>query len=433
MAAIAKANLMEGVGAESWPIKGGNQQKPNGIDLENSEVGLLPTEYLQNLARYGYNEVVFVKVPEWRKIVNRYLSLVPMIMTITAILSVAVKTECPASLTDEEIACDCTESRDWASFALLLFEINLVVWVDYFGEKGAAEASAKLKRAPEYPAKRGDDGKTIHEIPQRELVPGDIVNVQNGAIIPGDCVVIGSGSPLKISNAAVNGENDVLKKNTGERIFAGATVTAGDRWVYITGTGQYTLMGEVQQILASRPEKPGNIQIILSKVAKCIAAISSVACLIIFIVIVTSAAKDGNGISLTNTVVMAIKQAFVILVSTLPVAMPVVVTVGLAVGSKELAAQGAIVQKLSAIEELAGVDILCSDKTGTLTLNQLSIQDVYPIGSHTKEEVLLYSKLSSKDPGDGELEPIDRCITGVDPSSKEVQVKRLHKCSQCGQ
>ena len=156
-----------------------------------------------------------------------------------------------------------------------------------------------------------------------------------------------------------------------------------------TATGPNSSMGEAMTMIASVGEQGGKLKTMLGMLAKGVALIGLIFSLAIFIVILT---RDSVPIA------QGVKLAFVIVVAVLPVAMPVVVTTGLAVGALELSGEDAIVQRLSAIEEMAGMDILCSDKTGTLTLGKMSIvkADCVPFGDYNITDLLRYSLVSSR-------------------------------------
>ena len=174
------------------------------IGPTNLETGLTTADAKVRTEKYGRNEVVIEEVPWWHKIIARYLGLIPICMLTVSILSASIVTECTeGTATDDGTSCECTEARDWISFALLFFELNLIVWVDYFGEQSSGNAIKALqqKAAPTARVKRDGEWLTI---PKADIVPGDIVALVIGAGVPCDGTLRGDGpaekyAPMKVS------------------------------------------------------------------------------------------------------------------------------------------------------------------------------------------------------------------------------------------
>ncbi|KAJ8601386.1 hypothetical protein CTAYLR_004989 [Chrysophaeum taylorii] len=355
------------------------------------EMGLTSSNASRLLIEYGRNEVVAPETPEWRKIAKRYVALVPLIMMLAAALSIAVVGRCNQEDKRVEGSCECKSSRDWASFFLLVFEVNLIVIVDYIGEANSGNAIKELKRmaAPVANVKR--DGEWT-KCPVAELVPGDVVGLVIGAAVPADGVLVGEGEPLKLDVAALTGEPLPETKRVGDRVLGGSLVLSGELEMVVCLTGDKSTMGQAMALIAGVTEQGGNLKRLLSRLAHGIALGASVVCVILFFVRLQ---RDNRSFA------DSFKFAVVILVAVLPVAMPVVITTGLAVGALELSRHKAIVQRLSAIEELAGMDILCSDKTGTLTLGKMSIDEKSCVVFDnqivkTTHELMVYALLASR-------------------------------------
>jgi H+-transporting ATPase len=354
--------------------------------------GLTTAQVAERLAKYGPNEVVTEEEPEWKKIVSRYCGVVPLIMLATSLLSIAVVTTCPDD-SPTGTSCKCREDRDLISFILLFCELNLIVIVDYFGEKSSSNAIKELKRlsAPTTRVKRNGEWSSI---PKVDLVPGDIVALVIGATIPSDGRLRGDGppekfAPLKVDAASVTGEPLPESKRVGDEVLAACTVLSGELEMQVTATGARSSMGEAMALVHGVGEKGGGLKFLMARLAKIVALGATIVCLAVFLVLVM---RD------SVPVAQALKQSFVILVAVLPVAMPVVITTGLAVGALELSEEKAIVQRLGAIEELAGMDILCSDKTGTLTLGRMNVDkaNCCPASYSSLEELLLTALLASR-------------------------------------
>jgi len=383
-------------------------------------VGLTTAEVAERRVRCGYNEVVAETTPEWRVLLRKYLGLVPLCMILAAVVSVVVESSCFLEDPSTPItgSCTCTTGRDWFSFVLLLLEVNLIVLVDWHAGRNAGNAIKSLKEMsmPYCRAKR--DGEW-EEIPVRELVPGDCVELGAGTVIPSDGVLAGEGEPILLDESSLTGESLAVTKAPGEEILGGAVVLQGELEMVVTAIGADTFFGKTIALLSSVKEE-GNIQKILQKVAAimCIAGVLGI--LPIFFVMLF---RDGT------QWLDAVQLCLVILVGVLPVAMPVVTTTGLAVGAYELSREKAVVQRLSAIEEMAGMTILCSDKTGTLTKNELVLEreEIWCREGVSVSEVLKCAALASK--LEGGQEAIDKAISGAltDEEIEEVQTYDLLK------
>ncbi|UPR03149.1 P-type cation-transporting ATPase [Chloropicon primus] len=361
--------------------------------------GFTTEEAQKKLDKYGYNEVLTVEEPEWKKIVSRFLGIVPICMIVGAIISAAVETGC-VIVQNDVVDCACDPGRDWVSFALLIFEVVLIVYVDYRSEKNAADAVKALKEmsAPTCRAKR--DGEWV-ETPVRELVPGDLIELAAGVVVPSDGKLVGHGEPMLIDESSLTGESLPVTKHPGDEVLSGAVVVQGELEMMVTATGVDTFFGKTIALLATVTEQ-GNVQHLLGTVAKIMCTLGLVGVIPIFFVQLFR--DDVEWAS-------SLKTAIVILVATLPVAMPLVVTTALAVGSYELSQEKAIVQRLSAIEEMAGMDILCSDKTGTLTKNELVLDKelIWQVNDSSAGEILRVACLAAKI--EGGQDAIDRAVT----------------------
>jgi H+-transporting ATPase len=329
--------------------------------MTNLHTGLTTAEVDERLAKYGKNEVVAEQTPWYMKVLVRYCGLVPIIMLVVSLLSATIVAECEDDIVDTS-TCECKENRDWISFALLFFELNLIVWVDYLGEVSSGNAIEQLKKLSAPTTKVLRNGVWA-DLDKTLLVPGDIVGLVIGATVPSDGVLRGNGpaekfAPLKIDAASVTGEPLPETKRVGDEVIAATTILTGELEMQVTHTGARSSIGKSMKLINEVGVKGGKLKTMLGNLARSIAAIAAVFCTLLFVVVVV---RDGMQVA------QAVKLSFVVLVAVLPVAMPVVITTGLAVGALELSRENAIVQRLSAIEEMAGMDILCSDKTGTLT------------------------------------------------------------------
>jgi len=376
--------------------------------------GLSGAEVAERRARCGYNEVVAEAVPEWRVLLGKYFGLVPLCMLLAAVVSVISESSC---FLEDGVGldigvCKCATGRDWFSFALLIFEVNLIVIVDWHAGRNAGNAIKALKEMAMPYCRVRRDGEW-EEIPVRELVPGDCVELGAGTVIPSDGVLAGEGEPVLLDESSLTGESLAVTKSPGEEILGGAVVLQGELEMIVTAIGADTFFGKTIALLSSVKEE-GNIQKILHKVAAAMCVAGVVGILPIFFVLLF---RDGT------QWLDAIQLCLVILVGVLPVAMPVVTTTGLAVGAYELSREKAVVQRLSAIEEMAGMTILCSDKTGTLTKNELVLEreEIWCREGVSVGEVLRCAALAAK--LDGGQEAIDKAISGALTAEEEREVR----------
>lgn len=366
------------------------------------QTGLSSAEVEELRKQHGFNEVKAKETPSWKDILSRYLDWVSIVIMIAAIIAVAVPNN---------------GDRGWCSFTLLLIELNLIVWVGYYTDRNAGSAIKELEAlaAPSAMCKRDGEWKPL---PVRELVLGDLVALKGGDIIPADCQLVGPGEPLKVDESSLTGESLTVTRRPGDKVLAGAVVAQGELDAVVASIGADTFFGKTMALLGGRKER-GHLQKVLGRVSAGLGIVAAIGVLVMFCVMITSPDLGAEE---------CLVIAFVVLVSTVPIGMPVVVAAVLAVGAREMVRENAIVSRLSALEELSGMEVLCSDKTGTLTLNKLSLDqdDVLAWGAFSQRDVLLLASLSARW---SNQDAIDRAITasvGGDPSAiAGYQIRRL--------
>lgn len=228
-------------------------------------------------------------------------------------------------------------------------------------------------------------------IPARELVPGDIARVRSGDIVPADVKLL-TGA-LSVDQSALTGESKDVDKSPGEVLSSGSVVRRGEGNGVVMLTGAKTYFGRTtERVQEARPKL--HIEAVVAKVVRWLFIIVGA---LLSVVIVLSLIRS---IPLLEMVPLML----VLLMSAVPVALPVVFTVSMAVGSKELAKRGVLVTHLSAAEDAATMDVLCVDKTGTITMNQLAVTGVIPLEHATVAEVLFAGALASQE---ANQDPID--------------------------
>jgi H+-transporting ATPase len=331
--------------------------------LESSPEGLSQTEAQKRLTQYGPNEIEEKKANPFLKFLTYLWGPIPWMIEAAVILSAV--------------------AQHWPDFGIILLLLVANAVVGFWEEHQAGNAIAALKAKLAIKARVKRDGKwTSPEA--RELVPGDVIRVRLGDIVPADARLL-AGDPIEVDQSALTGESLPATRNPGEAVFSGSIIRQGEIDAMVFATGASTYFGKTAQLVQEALTvshfqravlKIGNYLIIL--------AVTLVA------VIITVALFRGDPILTT------LQFALVLTVAAIPVAMPTVLSVTMAVGARLLARKEAIVTRLAAIEELAGVDVLCSDKTGTLTQNKLTLGDPFAVNDVLAEEVILNAALASR-------------------------------------
>ena len=270
----------------------------------------------------------------------------------------------------------------------LLLVVNAVL--SFMQEHRAAGVVETLRRRLQVSARVRREG-SWQVIPARELVPGDIIRVRPGDIIPADVKLL-TGS-LAIDQSALTGESKDADKAPGEVLPSGSVVRRGEGDGVVMLTGPHTYFGRTTELVQkARPKL--HIESVVAKVVRWLLVIVGA---LLFMVTVLSLIR---GLPLVEMAPLML----VLLMSAVPVALPVMFTVSMAVGSKELAERGVLVTRLSAAEDAATMDVLCVDKTGTITLNQLAVTGVIALDNATESEVLFAGALASRE---ANQDPID--------------------------
>lgn len=332
--------------------------------------GLETQEVQKRLAKYGYNEVPEKKERLLASLRKRFWGIIPWMLEATALVTLVL-----GKYADTLVI-----------VALLLFNAGMSLW----REGKARAATAALKQRLRIQSRVNRDGKWII-IPARELVPGDLVRIRIGDLLPADVKII-DGS-VGLDQSALTGESIVVDKSLGEVAYSGSAVKRGEATGVVSATGTRTYFGKTVSLL--RMAKPKlHMEEITARVARYLAIFVLAALLIVFIYALFT------GFQLA----VLLPLAGVLLVASVPVAMPTMFTVNMALGSAMLARQGVLVTRLSAAEDAATMDVLCADKTGTLTMNKLFVEEALPLNGSNRADVLLYGALASKE---ANQDPID--------------------------
>ena len=227
------------------------------------------------------------------------------------------------------------------------------------------------------------DGKWITPA-ARELVPGDVIRVRMGDIVPADARLL-EGDPVEVDQSALTGESLPVTRKSGEAVFSGSIVRQGEIGAFVYATGANTYFGRTAQLVQGA-QTVSHFQRAVLKIGN----------YLIILAVVLVATIIAFAIFRGDPILTTLQFALVLTVAAIPVAMPTVLSVTMAVGARQLAKKRAIVTRLVAIEELAGVDVLCADKTGTLTQNKLTLGDPFGVNNVSAEQIILNAALASR-------------------------------------
>src|SRR5580658_9551823 len=331
--------------------------------LGSSPDGLTQTEAQKRLARYGPNEIQEKKPNEVLKFLGYFWGPIPWMIEAAVILSAV--------------------ARHWPDFGIILVLLVANAVVGFWEEHQAGNAIAALKAKLAIKARVKRDGTWI-ELAAHELVPGDVVRVCLGDIVPADARVL-AGDPVEVDQSALSGESLPATRKPGEAVFSGSIIRQGEIGAMVYATGAKTYFGKTAE-LVQEAHTASHFQRAVLKIGNYLIILA----VALVTVIIAVAVFRGDPILTT------LQFALVLTVAAIPVAMPTVLSVTMAVGARLLAKREAIVTQLSAIEELAGVDILCSDKTGTLTQNKLTLGHAFSVNNSPADQVILCAALASR-------------------------------------
>ena len=331
--------------------------------LESSPDGLSEAEAKKRLTEYGPNEIEEKKTNMFLKYLSYFWGPIPWMIEAAVILSAV--------------------ARHWPDFGIILVLLLANATIGFWEEHEAGNAIAALKAKLAVKARVKREGKWINP-ESRELVPGDIIRLRLGDIVPADARLL-KGDPVEVDQSALTGESLPAERKSGDAVFSGSIIRRGEIEALVYATGSNTYFGKTAK-LVQEAKSISHFQKAVLKIGNYLIILA----IVLVAVIIAVALIRGDKILTT------LQFALVLTVAAIPVAMPTVLSVTMAVGARLLAKKKAIVSKLEAIEELAGVDILCADKTGTLTQNKLTLGDPFTVNDFPVDQLILDGALASR-------------------------------------
>jgi H+-transporting ATPase len=331
----------------------------------NTATGLTEDEAQVRLQQYGYNEIPEKEEPLWHRVFRRFWGPIPWMIEVAAILSAVV--------------------QKWDDFIIISIMLLVNAGLDFFQEHRALNALKSLKQRLKAETIVLRDG-AFKSIPARELVPGDIIKLRIGNIIPADVQLL-QGDYLSVDQSALTGESLPVNKKVDELAYASTIVKQGEMLAVVVNTGRQTNFHTVVALVARASlEEHSHFQKMVIRIGDFLILITIS---LVVLIVMVSLFRHEHFLEIA-------RFALVLTVAAIPVALPAVLSVTMAVGAINLARRQAIVSRLTAIEELAGVDVFCSDKTGTLTQNQMQVADPFVLPGYKESELLLVAALASR-------------------------------------
>ena len=344
--------------------------------LGSSVDGLTQVEAKKRLTHYGPNEIEEKKTNALLKFLTYFWGPIPWMIEAAVVLSAV--------------------ARHWPGFVIILVLLLANAVVGFWEEHQAGNAISALKARLAIKARVKRDGKWVTP-PAREVVPGDAIRLRLGDIVPADARLL-DGDEISVDQSALTGESLPATRKSGDAVFSGSIVRHGEIGALVYATGANTYFGKTAELVETA--------VTVSHFQKAVLKIGNY---LIMLAVAMVALIVAVGIYRSNPILTLLQFALVLTVAAIPVAMPTVLSVTMAVGARLLAKKKAIVSKLVAIEELAGVDVLCADKTGTLTQNKLTLGDPFCLGRIAADQVILAGALVSRAEND---DTIDLAVLG---------------------
>lgn len=319
-----------------------------------SSRGLTSEEASRLLSEVGPNAIAEAKVHPWLAFLKRMWGPIPWMLEATLILEIALK------------------KYDEAAFIGALILFNAVI--STIQEKRSSDALAMLRRRLQLNARVRRDGEW-RTLPAEQLVPGDVIYIRMGDLLPADVQLLDGN--LLLDQSALTGESLPVEAVAGQMAYSGTTVQHGEAVAVVTATGVHTRFGRTAELVRMAKSR-SNLEAAILSVTRALVILDGVLALAVVIYAV-----------LTHMPLLQVLPfTLILLVASVPAALPATFAIATALGAQELSHQGVLVTSLSAIEEAAGMDVLCTDKTGTLTENRLSLTALHPYAGADENEMV---------------------------------------------
>ncbi|KAI8987160.1 plasma-membrane proton-efflux P-type ATPase [Pilobolus umbonatus] len=363
--------------------------------------GLTTAEIAERVEKFGLNELPEKKTNPFLKFLSYFTGPIAYLIEIACIIAAVV--------------------GDWLDFGIILALLLINALIGFIEEAKAESALDALRQTLALKTRCYRNGELI-EVDVKALVPGDIIVLRIGDIVPADAHLLGLGvngeineNELQIDQSALTGESLPVSKKKGSTVFSSSIVKQGQQLAVVTKTGIHTYIGRAANLIAITNEE-GHFQKVIGQIGNVLIWSTVILVVIVFVykMVRFRGTPDGEWKEV-------LEHCLVLTVAAIPVGLPTVMSVTMALGSKQLAKKEVIVKRLTAVEELASVSVLCSDKTGTLTLNELTFDEPWLNGDYTAEDILLYSYLAAEP---GARDPIELAVRRAAEGSLDILKNR---------